>query len=230
MVTGASCSRGFWVCIAVMATREYGCDLFDEDVGYYEYVPDVWLPGTPFDRRSVDAAVAMELRDSDVLMVAYPKTGANPKTSHVPKSRCVPKTPKHSYPKTVSTQQTSPYPTQIWLYPRARGRCVTNARPVGSIQIRCIFWSCCQVTRPRTDPGTGSPSFARGDPGMGSFKLTTHKPECHRLVPLRRSDVADDDGVPDTAGGGAERPARRGRLRPRPGLQPHALLRGRAAR
>ena len=57
--------------------------LFDYDPGYYEVIKDVWLPGKltgpkPFGtwtRKAVDAAVNMDLDDSDVLLASYPKTG-----------------------------------------------------------------------------------------------------------------------------------------------------------
>ena len=57
--------------------------LFDYDAGYYEVTKDFWLPGKlvhpkafgTWTRRAVDAAVNMELDDSDVIMAAYPKTG-----------------------------------------------------------------------------------------------------------------------------------------------------------
>ena len=57
--------------------------LFDYDAGYYEVTKDVWLPGKlinpkafgTWTRRAVDAAVNMELDDSDVIMASYPKTG-----------------------------------------------------------------------------------------------------------------------------------------------------------
>ena len=63
-----------------MATKD---PLFDYEPEYYEVIKDVWLPGKltgpkPFgtwSRKAVDAAVNMDLDDSDVLLVSYPKTG-----------------------------------------------------------------------------------------------------------------------------------------------------------
>ena len=57
--------------------------LLDYDVGYYEYLPGLWLPGkvsgpqafASVSRRAVDAAKDMPLSDSDVLLASYPKTG-----------------------------------------------------------------------------------------------------------------------------------------------------------
>ena len=56
--------------------------LFSVDAGYYEYVPGVYLPGKlvpdgqhTWSRRAVDAANSVDLRDSDVIIAAYPKTG-----------------------------------------------------------------------------------------------------------------------------------------------------------
>ena len=57
--------------------------LYDYDAGYYEYIPDVWLPGKligqgmfgTWSPRAVDGAKNMDLDDMDVLMASYPKTG-----------------------------------------------------------------------------------------------------------------------------------------------------------
>ena len=55
--------------------------LFNRDVGYYEYIPGkMWLPGKlvgrmTWTRRAVDAAINVELKDSDVMFATYPKTG-----------------------------------------------------------------------------------------------------------------------------------------------------------
>ena len=55
--------------------------LFNTDAGYYEYIPGkMWLPGKlvgrmTWSRRAVDDAVNVELKDSDVILATYPKTG-----------------------------------------------------------------------------------------------------------------------------------------------------------
>ena len=57
--------------------------LFKYDAGYYEYTPGLWMCGkfttddawATFNRKAVDAAVKAELRDTDVLVATYPKTG-----------------------------------------------------------------------------------------------------------------------------------------------------------
>ena len=56
--------------------------LYEYDVGYYEYTKNIWLPGkappgSTFGRVSRKAveALCVELRDSDVLLGTYPKTG-----------------------------------------------------------------------------------------------------------------------------------------------------------
>ncbi len=62
---------------------ENAASLFDYDVQYYEYSPNFWLPGKPvpecvfgyISRRAVGEAVTLELRDSDVMLAAYMKTG-----------------------------------------------------------------------------------------------------------------------------------------------------------
>ena len=56
--------------------------LFDIDAGYYEYLPNVWLPGRmvpgttlTWSRKAVDAAINLDLKDSDVMSATYPKSG-----------------------------------------------------------------------------------------------------------------------------------------------------------
>ena len=57
--------------------------LYEYDVGYFEYAKNIWLPGKPIpdstfgcmSRRAADEALCVELRDSDVLLGTYPKTG-----------------------------------------------------------------------------------------------------------------------------------------------------------
>ena len=56
--------------------------LFRQDAAYYEYVPGMYLPGTmipdgplTWSRRAVDAAINVDLRDSDAMIATYPKTG-----------------------------------------------------------------------------------------------------------------------------------------------------------
>ena len=71
--------------------------LFDCDAGYFEYQPNLWLPGklSPgntygyVSRKAVDAAIAADLKDSDVLFAGYMKTGIFHKksNSNVCKSR-----------------------------------------------------------------------------------------------------------------------------------------------
>ena len=66
-----------------MAKQQEQGSLYDYDAGYYEYIPDVWLPGKliglgvfgTWSKRAVDGAKDMELDDSDVLISSYPKTG-----------------------------------------------------------------------------------------------------------------------------------------------------------
>ncbi len=53
------------------------------DAGYYEYSPGLWLPGRltaqdamgTLSRRAVDAASRITLRNSDILLASYPKSG-----------------------------------------------------------------------------------------------------------------------------------------------------------
>ena len=61
---------------------EFDNSLFEYDAGYYQLTKDFWLPGTMVpkgfytcSKRAVDAAVNVELDDSDVLIATYPKTG-----------------------------------------------------------------------------------------------------------------------------------------------------------
>ena len=56
--------------------------LYDHDAGYYEYVPGMYLPGKfvpdgrmTWSRPAVDQALKVELKDSDVMLATYPKTG-----------------------------------------------------------------------------------------------------------------------------------------------------------
>ena len=56
--------------------------LFDHDAGYYEYLPDIWLPGRivppaklTWTRKAVDAALNLDLKDSDIMCNSYPKAG-----------------------------------------------------------------------------------------------------------------------------------------------------------
>ena len=53
--------------------------LLDQNVEYYEYLKGIWLPhnleGPTISRMAVDAAREMPLRDSDVILASYPKTG-----------------------------------------------------------------------------------------------------------------------------------------------------------
>ena len=60
----------------------YDTSLLDNDPEYFEFLPDHWIPGkivppsnmawTP---KSIDAAVNVNLEDSDVITATYPKTG-----------------------------------------------------------------------------------------------------------------------------------------------------------
>ena len=53
--------------------------LLDQNVEYYEYMKGIWLPhnleGPSISRMAVDAVREMPLRDSDVILASYPKTG-----------------------------------------------------------------------------------------------------------------------------------------------------------
>ena len=56
--------------------------LYEHDVGFYHYMPRLGLPGklipqgySTWSRKAVDAAVNVDLDDSDVLVATYPKTG-----------------------------------------------------------------------------------------------------------------------------------------------------------
>ena len=60
---------------------EYDHSLFQENVGYYRN-RGIWLPGKrikngrlTWTEKAVDAALNMDLNDSDVLFATYPKTG-----------------------------------------------------------------------------------------------------------------------------------------------------------
>ena len=61
----------------------FDSSLYDNDAGYY-LVPEgnFWLPGklvpngkATWSRRALDAAVNVDLNDSDILIATYPKTG-----------------------------------------------------------------------------------------------------------------------------------------------------------
>ena len=56
--------------------------LYEHDVGFYYYMPGLGLPGkliskgySTWSRKAVDAAINVDLDDSDVLVATYPKTG-----------------------------------------------------------------------------------------------------------------------------------------------------------
>ena len=56
--------------------------LYEHDVGFYYYMPGLGLPGqliskgySTWSRKAVDAAINVDLNDSDVLVATYPKTG-----------------------------------------------------------------------------------------------------------------------------------------------------------
>ena len=57
--------------------------LYEYDVGYFEYAKNTWLPGKAIpestfgrvSRKAADEALCVQLRDSDVLLGTYPKTG-----------------------------------------------------------------------------------------------------------------------------------------------------------
>ena len=60
----------------------YDTSLFDYDPGFYEVLPNKWMagkfvPGAAFtwSRKAVDAAVNLDLKDSDVIIATVPKTG-----------------------------------------------------------------------------------------------------------------------------------------------------------
>ena len=60
---------------------EFDHSLFQENVGYYRN-RGIWLPGKrtengrlTWTEKAVDAALNMDLNDSDVLFATYPKTG-----------------------------------------------------------------------------------------------------------------------------------------------------------
>ena len=60
----------------------YDTSLFDHDVGYYEFLPNNWLPGKivpggsfAWTQKAIDAAVNLDLKDTDVIIATYPKTG-----------------------------------------------------------------------------------------------------------------------------------------------------------
>ena len=56
--------------------------LYKYDAGFYYYAPGVGLPGklipqgySTWSRKAVEAAINVDLDDSDVLVATYPKTG-----------------------------------------------------------------------------------------------------------------------------------------------------------
>ena len=61
----------------------FDSSLYEYDVGYYEYSKNTWLPGKAIpdstfgcmSKRAVEEALTVELKDSDVLLGTYPKTG-----------------------------------------------------------------------------------------------------------------------------------------------------------
>ena len=60
----------------------YDTSLFDHDPEYYEFLPNNWLPGkiipgssSAWPQKAIDAAVTMDLKDTDVIIATYPKTG-----------------------------------------------------------------------------------------------------------------------------------------------------------
>ena len=67
----------------------YDTSLFDYDAGYYEFLPNNWLPGGivpggrfTWSQKAIDAAVNLDLKDSDVIVATYPKTGLSEFTSY----------------------------------------------------------------------------------------------------------------------------------------------------
>ena len=60
----------------------FDTSLFDYDGGYYEFLPNNWLPGRlvpggrfTWSQKAIDTAVNLDLKDSDVIIATYPKTG-----------------------------------------------------------------------------------------------------------------------------------------------------------
>ena len=60
----------------------YDTSLFDHDAGYYEFLPNNWIPGRiapgaklTWSRKAVHAAINVDLKDSDVISATYPKSG-----------------------------------------------------------------------------------------------------------------------------------------------------------
>ena len=67
----------------------YDTSLFDYDAGYYEFLPNNWLPGRivpggrfTWSQKAIDTAVNLDLKDSDVIVATYPKTGWSEFTSY----------------------------------------------------------------------------------------------------------------------------------------------------
>ena len=66
----------------------YDISLFDHDPGYYEFFPNNWLPGKivpggsfAWTQKAIDAAVNLNLKDTDVIIATYPKTGKKTKSN-----------------------------------------------------------------------------------------------------------------------------------------------------
>ncbi len=61
----------------------FDTSLYDYDCGYFEYMPNFWLPGKLIpgstfgcvSRRAVETAITAELKDTDILVGTYMKTG-----------------------------------------------------------------------------------------------------------------------------------------------------------
>ena len=60
----------------------YDTSLLGNDPGYYEFRPNHWLPGKivppqrmAWPQRAIDAAMNLELKDTDIIIATYPKTG-----------------------------------------------------------------------------------------------------------------------------------------------------------
>ena len=69
-------------CFILSQTMTAPREMFKYDTGYYVYLPGLWMCGrqvpgafATFNRTAVDAAVNVELRDTDVMVATYPKTG-----------------------------------------------------------------------------------------------------------------------------------------------------------
>ena len=69
--------------------------LFREDAGYYLY-KGIWLTGKfvpnarlTMSKKAVDAALSLELEDSDILFATYPKTGITCISIHIELTRII---------------------------------------------------------------------------------------------------------------------------------------------